>query len=47
MQFLVEVVDVIERGTMESALISAEMQHFVTHLTDTRDTRGGANELKM
>jgi hypothetical protein len=43
MQLLVEVVDVIERGTMESALISAAMQH----LTDMRDTRGGANELKM
>jgi hypothetical protein len=43
MQRLVEVVEVMERGTMESALISAAMQH----LTDMRDTRGGANELRI
>jgi hypothetical protein len=43
MQRLVEVVEVMERGTMESALISAAMQH----LTDMRDICGGANELRI
>jgi hypothetical protein len=43
MQRLVEVVDVMERVTMEWALIGAAMQH----LTDMRDTRGGSNELRI